>query len=192
MDQQWTAYSDSNANRPARYDPNTMTTPQHAQRDANLPQQVKQDQFASPNGPSRSNSMATLPSPGSSLTLSRSAEYNDRDGDVPMEDADPYKPKYAAARPNHQHRHSQSFLQQEESAAARRYSPMNMSPTSPYSGNPQQGGQSYTSFSPQAQAQAQAQNNNRQSPTRNNPYITTPNSYYSPPGTSIFGTTCML
>lgn len=183
MDQQWTAYSDSNANRP-------MTTPQHQQPDASLPQQLKQDHFASPNGPSRSNSMAALPSPGSSLALSRTAEYNDRDGDVPMEDAGPYKPKYAAARPNHQHRQSQSFLQQEESAAARRYSPMNMSPTSPYSGNPQQGGQSYTSFSPQAQAQAQ--NSNRQSPVRGNPYITTPNSYYSPPGTSIFGTACML
>ncbi|KAL5378851.1 hypothetical protein DPSP01_008890 [Paraphaeosphaeria sporulosa] len=177
MDQQWTAYSESSANRQARYDPHTMTTPQHVQQDPNLPQQIKQDQFASPTGPSRSNSMATLPSPGSSLTLSRSAEYNDRDGDVAMEDVDPYKPKYAAARPNHQHRHSQSFLQQEESAAARRYSPMNMSPTSPYSGNPQQGGQNYTSFSPQAQAQ----NSNRQSPTRGNPYITTPNSYYSPP-----------
>jgi dual specificity protein kinase YAK1 len=185
MDQQWTAYSESNATRQARYDPHTMTTPQQVQRDPALPQQIKQEQFASPPGPSRTNSMATLPSPGSSLTLSRSAEYNDRDGDVAMEDADPYKPKYAAARPNHQHRHSQSFLQQEESAAARRYSPMNMSPTSPYSGNPQQGGQNYTSFTPQAP------NSNRQSPTRGNPYISTPNSYYSPPGTSIFGSTCM-
>lgn len=186
MDQPWTAYSDPNANRQARYDPHTMTTPQQVQRDPNLPQQLKQEPFASPTAPSRTNSMAALPSPGSSLTLSRSAEYNDRDGDVPMEDADPYKPKYAASRPNHQQRPSQSFLQQqEESAAARRYSPMNMSPTSPYSGNPQQGGQNYTSFSPQSQS-------NRQSPTRGNPYITTPNSYYSPPGKSIFGTTCIL
>ena len=130
--------------------------------------------------------MATLPSPGGSLTLGRSADYNDRDGDVAMEDADPYKPKYGgASRPHHQSRHSQQFLQQEESAAARRYSPMNLSPTSPYSANPQQGGQTYTSFTPQA-----AQNN-RSSPTRSNPYMSTPNSYYSPPGMSIFGPTCV-
>ena len=187
MEQQWTAYSESNANRPARYDPHTMTTPQHVQRDPSVPQQpIKQEQFASPTAPSRTNSMATLPSPGGSLTLSRSAEYNDRDGDVAMEDADPYKPKYNASRPNHQHRQSQQFLQQEESAAARRYSPMNLSPTSPYGGNTQQGGQAYTSFSPQS---AQS---NRQSPTRSNPYISTPNSYYSPPGMSIFGATCIL
>lgn len=186
MEQQWTAYSEPTANRQARYDPHTMTTPQQVQRDPGLPQQqTKPDQFASPTAPSRTGSMATLPSPGASLALGPGADYNDRDGDVPMEDADPYKPKYAGSRPNHQHRHSQQFLQQEESAAARRYSPMNLSPTSPYGGNPQQGGQNYASFSPQTVP------NNRQSPTRSNPYISTPNSYYSPPGMSIFGPTCI-
>lgn len=100
------------------------------------------------------------------------------DGDVAMEDADPYKPKYNAARQPHQNRNSQQFLQQEESSAARRYSPMNLSPTSPYAGSTQQGGANYTSFTPQAQTP------NRQSPTRNNPYITTPTNYYSPPCTS--------
>jgi dual specificity protein kinase YAK1 len=62
---------------------------------------------------------------------------------------------------------------------------MNLSPTSPYTGAAQQGGQNYTSFTPQAQAQTQA---NRQSPTRNNPYMSPPNNnnnnnnnYYSPP-----------
>lgn len=106
----------------------------------------------------------------------RIPEYNgDGDGDVPMEDADPYnKPKYAS-RANHQHRHSQQFVQQEESAAARRYSPMNLSPTSPYGASPQQQSQNtYTSFTPQTQS-------NRQSPTRSNPYISPPQSYYSPP-----------
>lgn len=108
----------------------------------------------------------------------RGAEYsNDVDGDVAMEDADPYnKPKYSSSRAGHQHRHSQQFLQQEESAAARRYSPMNLSPTTPYNGNSQQGGQQYSSFNPQAQP-------NRQSPTRTNPYMSPSNNYYSPPAT---------
>lgn len=173
MDQQWSAFTESPvSSRQARYAPHTMTTPQHAQRDPNVPQQIKQDSYASPTVPSRTGSMA-LASPSAAHT--RGQDYNDGDGDVPMEDADPYsKPKYTAARPNHQHRHSQQFLQQEESAAARRYSPMNLSPTSPYSGNPQQGGQAYTSFTPQSQS-------NRGSPTRNNPYMSPPNSYYSPP-----------
>lgn len=184
MDQQWTTYSEPPAaSRQARYAPHNMTTPQQHQRDPNLPPQIKQDPYASPAAPSRTNSMA-LASPGGPHT--RGPEYNDGDGDVPMEDADPYKPKYGTTRPNHQHRHSQQFLQQvqqEESTAARRYSPMNLSPTSPYSGSTQQGGQNYTSFSPQTQG------SNRQSPTRNNPYISPPNSYYSPPSrlSSIFG-----
>ncbi|KAF1842554.1 kinase-like protein [Cucurbitaria berberidis CBS 394.84] len=179
MDQQWTAYSEApgGAARQARYAPHTMPSPQHSQRDVSVPTQVKQEQYASPTAPSRQNSVA-MQSPGGS----RGPEYNDGDGDVAMEDADPYKPKYNMSRPNHQHRNSQQFLQNEESAAARRYSPMNLSPTSPYTGNPQQGGQNYTTFSPQAQTQSQGQSqSNRQSPTRNNPYISPPNSYYSPP-----------
>lgn len=177
MDQQWTAYS---AEAPAatrqRYAPHSMVPPQQAQRDASVPPQIKQESYASPTAPSRQGSM-TIQAPGG--TASRGPDYNDGDGDVAMEDADPYKPKYNMSRPNHQHRHSQQFLQQEESAAARRYSPMNLSPTSPYPGNAQQGGQGYTSFTPQAQT-AQTQSN-RQSPTRNNPYMSPPNSYYSPP-----------
>ena len=176
MDQQWSTYTETPVtSRQARYAPHNMTAPQQAQRDLNIPQQIKQDPYTSPAASSRTASMA-LPSPAT--LLGRAPEYNDGDGDVPMEDADPYnKPKYSTSRANHQHRHSQQFLQQEESAAARRYSPMNLSPTSPYSGSTQQGGQNYTSFTPQAQ-------NNRQSPTRNNPYMSPPNSYYSPPSKS--------
>jgi dual specificity protein kinase YAK1 len=183
--QQWTAYSgEAPAAARPRY---SMASPQHAQREASVPsqtkQEIKQEPYASPLPPSRQGSMGLQ---SSGAPASRGPDYNDGDGDVAMEDADPYKPKYnSMSRPNHQHRHSQQFLQHEESAAARRYSPMNLSPTSPYAGNAQQGGQSYTSFSPQAQAQAQSQpQSNRQSPTRNNPYMSPPNSYYSPPCTS--------
>jgi len=169
MDQQWSTYTENPvASRQARYAPHTMSTAQQAPRD---PQQIKQDPYTSPSAPSRTTSMA-LPSPGT--LLSRAPDYNDGDGDVAMEDADPYKPKYSSSRASHQQRQSQQYLQQEESAAARRYSPMNLSPTSPYAGSTQQGGQAYTSFTPQSQT-------NRQSPTRNNPYMSPPNSYYSPP-----------
>lgn len=178
MDQQWTAYSEApGASRQTRYAPPPS---QATQRDASAPAQLKQDPYASPSAPSRSSTSA-LRSP--SQPSSRGPDFNDNDGDVKMEDADPYKPKYntSTTRPSHQQRHSQQFLQQEESVAARRYSPMNMSPTSPYSAATQQGGQNYTSFTPQVQSQS-----NRASPTRNNlnnPYMSPPNSYYSPPGT---------
>ncbi|OSS54971.1 hypothetical protein B5807_00639 [Epicoccum nigrum] len=180
MDQQWTAYSEApDANRQARYAPHGTTPSQQTPRDAGASAQLKQlNPYASPSAPSPS-----APSRSSTIALqspsqpgSRGPEFNDNDGDVKMEDADPYKPKYNTQRPNHQHRQSQQFLQQEESAAARRYSPMNMSPTSPYSGGTQHGGQSYTSFTPQVQS-----NSNRASPTRTNPYMSPPNSYYSPP-----------
>ncbi|KAH3916648.1 hypothetical protein HBI56_048430 [Parastagonospora nodorum] len=190
--QQWTAYSTEAppAARP-RY---SMASPQHAgapqQRDASVPaqqqphvkQEIKQEPYTASQPPSRQNSTGLHPPSG---TTSRGPDYNDADGDVAMDDADPYKPKYNnnMARPNHQHRHSQQFLQHEESAAARRYSPMNLSPTSPYQGTTQQGGQNYTSFTPQAQAQSQP-HSNRQSPTRNNPYMSPPNNYFSSPPAS--------
>lgn len=173
MDQPWSPYVDSSvSNRQPRYAPHALATPQHSQRDPNAPATAKQETFTSPIMPSRTASMA-LASPAG--PQGRISEYNgDGDGDVPMEDADPYnKPKYTS-RANHQHRHSQQFVQQEESAAARRYSPMNLSPTSPYGASPQQSQNTYTSFTPQTQS-------NRQSPTRSNPYISPPQSYYSPP-----------
>jgi dual specificity protein kinase YAK1 len=167
MDQQWTAYpADAPpASRP-RYN---MAAPQAAPRDAGgSSQQPTPDSYASPAAPSRQSTLGSI------------QPHDDGDGDVAMEDADPYKPKYGGmSRPNHQHRHSQQFLQQEESAASRRYSPMNLSPTSPYPGTTQQGTPSYASFAPVSQPQS-----NRQSPTRTNPYMSPHNSYYSPPCTS--------
>jgi dual specificity protein kinase YAK1 len=164
MAQPWPASSEA---------PGYMTSPpQHASRDANTTASATATPSTAP--------ILQSPLQPSSRAAPRSAD-NDGDGDIPMDDADPYKPKYSAARPQYQSRHSQQYLAGDESAAARRYSPMNMSPTSPY-----------TSFSPHAQAQGQAQGqgqsqtlahsqSTRQSPTRTNPYISPPNSYYSPP-----------
>ena len=168
MAQPWSASSEA---------PGYMTTPQHPPRDANTTSSAAAISSTAP--------ILQSPLQPSSRAAPRTAD-NDGDGDISMDDADPYKPKDPAARPQYQSRHSQQYLASDDSAAARRYSPMNMSPTSPY-----------TSFSPQAHAQGQAQTQSqpqtqglthsqstRQSPTRTNPYISPPSSYYSPPCTS--------
>jgi hypothetical protein len=174
MEQQnWTAYSaDAPVASRQRFTTHDMAAPQHAPRDATAPAQIKQEGYASPTVPSRQSTRSS---------------FNDGDGDVSMEDADAYKAKMA--RPSQQHRHSQQLLQHEESAAARRYSPMNLSPTTPYPAGAQPSGQAYTSFTPQAQAQTHS---NRQSPTRNNPYMSPPTSYYSPPCMSRLTKWCLL
>jgi dual specificity protein kinase YAK1 len=164
MDQQnWTPYSESAANtaRQSRYAPQGLPS---------------QQGYAPSNVTSRDSSTAA----GSSQPHSRSGmEYGDRDGDVAMEDADPYKPKHMSqvlGRATHQR--MPSNVQQEESTAARRYSPMNLSPASPFPPTGQQPAHpAYASYTPQASS--------RTSPTRASSYIASTNaSYYaSPPGT---------
>jgi dual specificity protein kinase YAK1 len=107
--------------------------------------------------------------------------YNDRDGDIKMEDADPYKPKHASLHMSHaSHQRLPSNVQQEESVAARRYSPMNLSPSSPFTAAAQPASQSpYTSYTPQSSTRA--------SPTRTS-YVAPPNSYYASPPSSYFET----
>ena len=99
------------------------------------------------------------------------------DGDVAMEDADPYNRMKYPSRPNHSHRASAQFLSQEDSVAARRYSPMKaLSPSSPYATSPHQAPQSsYSAYTSQTVSA-------RQSPTRGSSY-STPSSqaYYSSP-----------
>jgi len=170
MEQQWT-YTDSPvASRQTRYAPQTVPSQQNSQRDQNVAVPDRPEAFNTSADLSRSQSLsAQTPS-------MRRMDYNsDKDGDVPMEDADMYNKPKQAAHPGHSRQLSAQLLQQEESAAARRYSPMNLSPSSPYAASPQQGG--YQSYTPQSQS-------TRQSPTRGNPYMSPPNSYYSPPGKS--------
>ena len=168
--QQWASFGDAPPSA-RHYAASGLAAPQHAQREPTIP--AIKDVFSSPAAPSRAGSMA-LPSPAGAHL--RAAAYGD--SDVPMEDADAYgKPRYTS-RANHQHRHSQQYLQQDESAAARRYSPMNLSPTSPYHPGTQSAQTSYVGFSPPTHS-------NRQSPTRNNSYMSPPAAYYSPPGASL-------
>ncbi|KAJ9632222.1 dual specificity protein kinase yak1 [Taxawa tesnikishii (nom. ined.)] len=110
-------------------------------------------------------------------------DHADKDGDRMMEDADPYnKHKYAQSRPQSQRNSSHYLPTQLEdssaSSAARRYSPMNTSPTSPYVTSPNTLGSNYTSYTPQQQRQS------RQSPTRSSSYNTQAQNYYSSPTTA--------
>ena len=97
-----------------------------------------------------------------------------------MEDADPYNRMKYPSRPNHSQRPSTQYLAQEESAAARRYSPMKaLSPSSPYAPSSQQSSQSPYGHYPSQNTSA------RQSPTRSNHYSTPSQSYYSTPSESL-------
>lgn len=79
------------------------------------------------------------------------------EADVQMEDADPYNRSKYPSRPSHHHRLSQQFMQ--ESSAAQRYSPMNISTTSAsYVSSPKS---QQTSFNYNVQTPT-----SRQSPTR--------------------------
>ncbi|KAI4106876.1 MAG: hypothetical protein LQ339_002848 [Xanthoria mediterranea] len=94
------------------------------------------------------------------------------DGDVAMEDADPYNRMKYPSRPTHSHRSSAQYMSQDDSAAARRYSPMKAATPSNYAVSPQQ---------PPAASNNQyvSQNSSaRQSPSRPHP---SSQSYYSTP-----------
>lgn len=115
------------------------------------------------------------------------AQNGDFDGDLTMEDPsdlDPYnKQKYedVSRTPQYPTRQSQPrsrppsqyIPQQEESSAARRYSPMKLSAT------PTNASSSYTSYTPSGQSTS-----SRTSPTRPSLHTSNSNFYYSSPRTS--------
>jgi dual specificity protein kinase YAK1 len=170
MDQEWTPnMEDAGPNRNTRYAPQTIPSQQFTQRDINPASAVKQESYSQPPLAHRTPS---LPLASPSLPQGRGADYNgDGDGDIRMEDVDQYGKSRQTSRAGHS-RMPSTQLAQEESAAARRYSPMNLSPSSPYAATPQQG-TGYQSYSPSGQ--------NRLSPTRSNSYMSPTNHYYASP-----------
>lgn len=167
MDQQWSPYAESPlTNRQARYAPHTQAPQQLSSRDPTLAAAMNQASSA----PSRAQSI-NLSSPQNQQP-GRGMYNGDGDGDVQMEDADPYNRK----RPGHSRMHSAQLAHQEGSSAARRYSPMNLSPSSPYAATPQQNQGHFAAFSPQMTL-------NSQSPTRSSFQAMPNHGYYSPPGT---------
>ncbi|KAI9852230.1 MAG: dual specificity protein kinase yak1, partial [Pleopsidium flavum] len=179
MEQQWPSYSDMSPSRQTRYSQGAHATPQQQAREFNGAAQQHQppagfsyEAYQAPLNTSHPHSMATSPS-----GTPHARKYNG-DGDIPMEDADPYNRMKYTSRPNQQHRISGQYLSQEESSAARRYSPMHtLSPSSPYAASPQQA--AYGSYTQQTYP-------SRQSPTRPNPYTSQSQSqsYHTSPSTS--------
>lgn len=183
MDQQWRPYTDVASNRPLRY---SHSTSQQQPREPNnsataqqhsSPSGFSYEAYSAPSVSSHSQSMATSP-----IGTPR-ARASSGDGDIAMDDADPYNRMKYPSRPNHQHRTSGQQLLQEDSTAARRYSPMKaLSPSSHYTSSAHHPGQPpYTPQTPSA----------RQSPTRTNPYSSPPQSYYATPSTYfLFNQSC--
>ena len=143
--------------QPATRDPSALSTPAAAH-----------DAYSTP-----PISALAISSPPTAEPTVRSMTYNgDVDGDLMMEDADPYnKQKYS--RPPTQSRPSSQYLpadqQDSTSRTAARYSPMNTSPNTSYANSTPQQPQHqqstsnhYASYTPQQSA--------RGSPSRQNPY----------------------
>lgn len=133
------AYSDS---RQQRY---SQVPPQPPIRDMNNgsnqqqqpPSAYAYEAYHTPSVPSHPQSMAASP-----IGTPRTRTFSG-DGDVAMEDADPYNRHKYPSRPSHQHRPSGPYVPHEDSSAARRYSPMKaLSPSSHFPQTPQQQTQS--------------------------------------------------
>ncbi|EMC92721.1 hypothetical protein BAUCODRAFT_151133 [Baudoinia panamericana UAMH 10762] len=191
--QQWEQASStrsSTATTPANYVPTPSADSRLSQRSISAVDTATTSPLAAQYGAYNSPSIATraaslaISSPPADQTIAREMEYNgDMDGDMRMEDADPYNTQKYARPPTNPDRLSSQYLpvQQDDaqSRAAARYSPMNTSPTSPYTSSPQQqvGANHYTSYTPQQSA--------RQSPSRQNPYSSpTQQRYYTSPPSS--------
>jgi dual specificity protein kinase YAK1 len=126
---------------------------------------------ASSLGPNiKSVSMASSPA-----ATPHSRDYVTTDSDTPMEDADPYNRSKYPTRLTQHNRPSSQYMPNEESSAARRYSPMNiLSPALPYNVSPTKSQNSYA-------LPPSGPSSSRQSPTRTNTYSSPSQPYQSPP-----------
>ena len=172
MDQHWQNYGDMAANRQGRFPSSAQQ--QQSNGLAQLPQPQSgygYEAYQTPSVPSQPQSMAVSP-----IGTPHTRAYASGDGDIAMEDADPYNKMKYPSRPSHHSRPSGQHLGQDDSPTARRYSPMKATPSSPYT--PQQPGQNpYSHY--------QSQNTSaRQSPTRSSHYGTLAQPSYSTPSES--------
>lgn len=175
MDQQWSPNMEApGSNRQQRYAPQTVPSHQYAPREPNSAPSRHSESYAQTPLVNRTPAMP-MTSPGIPQGIKHEYGDGDGDGDIKMEDADPYKQQQRQTAGRGHARMPSAQLAQEESAAAKRYSPMNLTPASPYAATtPQQ--QSYTSYTPQ----------NRTSPVRSNSYMSQAQGYYaSPPCKSL-------
>ncbi|KAF9884397.1 dual specificity protein kinase yak1 [Aspergillus nanangensis] len=185
MDSQWQPYQDHLMGHPAQFNNGlTSNPPQMATKYGTQPQQAQPpvgytyETFQNPGMASKPAASKSVSMASSPAATPRSRDYV-TDNDTTMEDADPYNRAKYSARANQQGRPSSQFFPQEESSAARRYSPMNaLSPTMPY--NPTSPGKSQHAYAfPPGPTQS------RRSPTRAAPnYSSPPQPYQSPPAGS--------
>lgn len=187
--EQWQAYSETANNHQPPYHHSAQQQQQQQQRQSRelkgstAPQHLPPsasgyDSYHSPTSGSQVQSSASSPA---GAQYPRQGGYNG-DGDVTMQDADPYGKAKPSSRTNLQHqvsaaavtsRNLTQYGSNEEASAARRYSPMDtLSPSSPYSTHRQQ---SQASTAPQGTQT----HSSRQSPTRQNNYTSPTQSYYS-------------
>lgn len=121
---------------------------------------------------STANNMSVSSTPGSTPNAHN---YN-IEGDVPMEDADPYNRTKYPSRPAPHQRSSSQYIPHEGSAAAQRYSPMNMvNAAGQFTSSPKPQSQSQTGYTYQGQTPR-----SRQSPTRQN-HFGSPQQYQDSP-----------
>jgi dual specificity protein kinase YAK1 len=177
MDQQWPPNMEAPASsRQQRYAPQTVpSSHQYAPRDSNSAPNRQSESYAQPPLVNRA---PTMPMTSAGMPQGRGHEYGDGDGDINMEDADSYnkqqQQRQAASRGHA--RMPSAQLAQEESAAAKRYSPMNLTPSSPYAAATPQQQPAYTSYTPQS----------RTSPVRSNSYMSPTQGYYASPPCRFF------
>ncbi len=167
MDQQRQSYSTQTPNsRQMRYAPQS-----HEQRsDISALPTIKSDTYQPLSSPTWQSPVAgSLGSNSQSRGGLNISGSGDGDGDVSMEDADPYnRHKYSSQAA--QQRLSQQYASiNDDSAAARRYSPMNLSPSSPHAA----GQGSFASYNSQPQS-------SRHSPTKGYSYTSPSQNYYTP------------
>ncbi|OJJ46575.1 hypothetical protein ASPZODRAFT_1974451 [Penicilliopsis zonata CBS 506.65] len=196
MDSQWQAFQDPSAGRAAPFGNNNGLTSHSQQLAARYgaqpppapsapaaPLGYTYETFQGPTAatnPPAIGSNANPPAMGSSSNATPRGRDYVTDADATMEDADPYNRAKYPTRPNPHSRASSQFLAQtqEESTAARRYSPMNaLSSSAPFNNGSPSKAQSLYAFAP---ASSHAR---RSSPTRPD-YSSSPQVYQSPPSGS--------
>lgn len=191
MDQQWQPYSEPSHARPGQYNNGHATHQQpgpkygggQPQTQSQLPVGYTYESYQTPGAIGKAPPTATNSKTMSMISppaVSGTRDYIG-DPDTHMEDADPYNRAKYPTKQSHHSRASSQYLANanEESSAARRYSPMNiLSPAVPYnnSGSPNKTQSAYA-FPPSGSTSA------RQSPTRTNNYSSPQQqTYQSPPG----------
>ncbi|RAK96996.1 putative protein kinase Yak1 [Aspergillus ibericus CBS 121593] len=187
MDSQWQPYQDPLMGHPAQFN-NGLTSnpqqlaskygaqPQHSQPPVGYSYEPFQAPGTTVKPPSIAPNSRTVSMASSPAATPRSRDYV-TDADTTMEDADPYNRAKYSTRPTQHSRPSSQYFPNEESSAARRYSPMNvLSPSLSFNASP---GKSHNSY-----AFPPGPNQPRRSPTRGSTYASPPQAFQSPPSAS--------